>query len=133
MIQQRSFGMILLLSIITCGIYFYYYLYVITRDLNVMAQNDGEEQDPAFVILLYFLTCGIFIFYWYYKQGNRMQRLGQHNSIDITESGTTYLIWLLLSSVTMGIGGVIGLFLFNKNFNLLASSYNTSCNAPYQA
>lgn len=34
MIQKREFWMVLLLSIVTCGIYTYVYYYQMTRDLN---------------------------------------------------------------------------------------------------
>lgn len=34
----------LLLSIVTCGIYSYYFLYCLARDINVMCQDDGDPR-----------------------------------------------------------------------------------------
>lgn len=64
----------LLLSIVTCGIYSYYFLYCLARDINVMCQDDGDSTPGlAAFILLSFVTCGFYAPYWYYKIGNRLQ------------------------------------------------------------
>lgn len=64
----------LLLSIVTCGIYSYYFLYCLARDINVMCQDDGDfTPGLAAFILLSFVTCGFYALYWYYKIGNRLQ------------------------------------------------------------
>ena len=48
----------LLLSIVTCGIYSYYFLYCLARDINVMCQDDGDSTPGiAAFILLSFVTC----------------------------------------------------------------------------
>ncbi len=64
----------LLLSLVTCGIYSFYFLYCLARDINAMCQDDGDSTPGlAAFILLSFVTCGFYAYYWYYKIGNRLQ------------------------------------------------------------
>ena len=71
MIRQRNFATVFLLSIITCGIYFFYFLYTTTRDMNIMVGNDNRNTDPGIVVLLSLVTCGLYDLFWYYEQGER--------------------------------------------------------------
>ena len=90
MVQQKSFLTFLLLSIITCGIYSYYYLYRMTQDINQMAGDDGYYTDPVVAVLLTIVTCGFYSWYWLYQQGNRMKRLADCNNVPCDENGTAY-------------------------------------------
>lgn len=132
MIQKREFWMVLLLSIVTCGIYTYIYLYQMTRDLNQMAGPDDKTVEPGMVVLLSIVTCGIYTWYWYYQMGNRMQNMGNANNVLVEENGTTYLLWILLGSLLAGIGSFIAMYLFIKNFNRLADAYNAGMGVQYQ-
>lgn len=123
MIQQRNFWMVLLLSIVTCGIYGYYYIYTMTRDLN---QIIGEQKiDPALAVLLSIVTCGIYTYIWYYQYGNYIQDVAQANEIRVFENGTTYLLWLILGAFIF-VGPIIAEYLFISNFNKIAQAYNMS-------
>ena len=42
MIPHRSFLTVFLLSVVTCGIYWYYYMYRLTQDINQMTGDDGN-------------------------------------------------------------------------------------------
>lgn len=125
MIQRRDFWMVLLLTIITCGIYGFYYIYQITKDLNTMAGNDGKTIDPAIAVVLSIVTCGIYEVWWYYQMGNRIQQMGMANNIPVEENGTTYLLWVLLGYVVCGLGTWVAMYLFIKNFNNIAFAYNS--------
>ena len=126
MIQEKNFVTVLLLSIVTCGIYAFYYYYVMTQDINTMVGDDGQNVDPATVVLLTLVTCGFYSWYWYYVQGNRMKALADQNCIPCQENGTTYLLWVLVGSLICGLGVWIGMYLMIKNFNQLARAYNAS-------
>lgn len=123
MIQQRNFWMVLLLSVITCGIYGFYYIYTMTRDLN---QIIGEQKfDPALAVLLSIVTCGIFTYIWYYQYGNNIQEVAQANQIKVYENGTSYLLWMILGSFII-VGPLIAEYLFICNFNKVAEAYNNA-------
>lgn len=132
MIQKREFWMVLLLSIVTCGIYAYIYYYQMTKDLNQMAGPDDKTVEPGMVVLLSIVTCGIYTWFWYYQMGNRMQNMGNANNVLVEENGTTYLLWILLGSLLAGIGSFIAMYLFIKNFNRLADAYNAGMGVQYQ-
>lgn len=52
--EDRSLVMYILLSIVTCGIYSYYFLYSIAQDANVVCADDGKKTSglAAFILLL---------------------------------------------------------------------------------
>jgi len=126
MIQTRNFVTILLLNIITCGIYGLFYMYTVTQDLNTMVGNAGHNVEPSTVVLLNIVTCGFYSWYWYYEQGNRMKALCDRNSIPCVENGTTYLIWVLIGGLVCGVATWVAMYLFIKNLNNLAAAYNQS-------
>ncbi|MGI5893079.1 MAG: DUF4234 domain-containing protein [Candidatus Merdivicinus sp.] len=126
MIQQRNFWVYLLLNIVTCGFYSWYFLYTTTRDINIMVGDDGRNTEPTTVLLLTLVTCGFYSLYWYYDQGNRIKALSDRNNIPCNENGTSYLMWILIGALICGIGSYIGIFLFIKNLNSLIDAYNAS-------
>ena len=126
MIQERNFWVLLLLNIVTCGIYSYYYIYTTTRDINTMVGNDGQNTEPTTALLLCIFTCGIYTWFWYYAQGNRIKALADRNGIPCQENGTSYLMWLIFGSLLCGIGYYVGLYLFIKNLNNIIRAYNAS-------
>ena len=98
----RSLVTYILLSIVTCGIYGLYFTYALARDMNEMCEGDGENT-PGLLpfILLSLVTCSIYQFYWYYKLGNRIQANCAKREINVTENGTTILLWMLKTRVPL--------------------------------
>lgn len=66
--KQRSIGMAILLSFLTCGIYSIYWFVVLTDDINEAA-DPPEKTSGGMSLLLLFVTFGIYGIYWYYKMG----------------------------------------------------------------
>lgn len=66
--KKREPVLVLLLSIVTCGIYFYYWLYQITRELGEYLQNDNN---PVLDLLLS-LFCFPYCIYWMYRTGKQV-------------------------------------------------------------
>ena len=63
----RSVPMLVLLSIVTCGIYYLYWIYKTTDEIkNFMGR---EDINPALELILVLVTCNIYSLYWYYKYG----------------------------------------------------------------
>ena len=131
MIQQRNFVTLLLLNIVTCGIYSLYFIYTAPRDINTLMGDDGRNTEPSTAVLLTIVTCGFYSYYWYYDQGNRIKALADRNNIPCAENGTSYLLWILLGALICGIGSWIGIYLFIKNFNALIAAYNASTYGYY--
>ena len=120
----------LLLSIVTCGIYSYYFLYCLARDINVMCQDDGDSTPGlAAFILLSFVTCGFYGLYWYYKIGNRLQANAPRYGLMFQENGTTVLMWQIVGALLCGLGPIFAMNIIIKNTNAMATAYNARLGA----
>lgn len=120
----------LLLSIVTCGIYSYYFLYCLARDINVMCQDDGDSTPGlAALILLSFVTCGFYALYWYYKVGNRLQANAPRYGLMFQENGTTVLMWQIVGALLCGLGPIFAMNIIIKNTNAMATAYNVRLGA----
>lgn len=87
-VKEKSIGLCVVLSIVTCGIYGIYWLYTIARDLNDLCESQNQEKgaEPGLVVVLGIVTCGIYSLYYLWKAGKMVSSLtrsnGQHPSDD---------------------------------------------------
>lgn len=127
--DDRGLLSYILLSIITCGIYSYYFLYKLAKDVNTACEGDGEKTSGLVAfILLSFVTCGIYSWVWYYKLGNRLASNAPRYGMTFQENGTTVLMWLLFGSLLCGIGPFIAMNILIKNSNKICNAYNRKYN-----
>lgn len=125
--ETRSLPMVILLSIVTCGIYSYYFLYSIAADANVVCDGDGKSTAGLLeFILLSLVTCGIYSWFWYYNLGNRLQANAPRYGLTFQENGTTLLMWLIFGNWLCFIGSYVALYILINNMNALAHAYNES-------
>lgn len=123
--EDRSLLMYILLTIVTCGIYSYYFLYSIAQDANVICAEDGKKTDGLVMfIVLSFVTCGIYAWIWYYNLGNRLAENAPRYGLTFTENGTTILMWQIFGALLCGIGPFIAMNILINNMNRLAHAYN---------
>ncbi len=122
--NNRSLLTYILLTLVTCGIYAYIFLYELIKDVNVICEGDGEETPGLLMfILLTIVTCGIYSWIWYYKLGNRLAKNAPRYGLAFSENGTTILMWQLFGALLCGIGPFIAMNIIIKNTNALATSY----------
>ena len=127
---DRSLPLYIILSIVTCGIYGYYFLYTMARDTNIACAGDGETTPGlAQLILLSLVTCGIYAFYWDYKIGDRLFKNGPRYGLTFTENGTTILMWDIIGLLIGGIGHYIAMYFLIKNLNSICVEYNQRISA----
>jgi hypothetical protein len=125
MIKQRNFIVMLLLTLITCGIYGIVFWYSYSEDMNKVCNGDGKEtKNYIIVILLSIVTCGIYSYIWYYGVGNRLQENAPRYGLRFSENGSTVLLWMLLGYLLCGLGTFYGLYILVKNMNAIADRYN---------
>jgi small-conductance mechanosensitive channel len=123
--SNRGLGKYIVLTIITCGIYSWYFLYKLAADVNTMCKEDGEKTAGLVtLILLSIITCGIYTLVWYYKLGNRLMANAPKYGLMFTENGTSVLMWITFGSLLCGIGFFIALNILIKNTNAMANAYN---------
>ena len=94
MIKQKNIATAIILSIITCGIYFYVWMYDITESANVV--SNSSEITPGMAILLSIITCGIFSIYWNYKMGKQIYEARLNRGMNASDNSILYLILSLL-------------------------------------
>ena len=124
---NRSLVTYIVLSIVTCGSYGYYFLYTMARDVNIMCEGDGEQTSGLVVfIVLSMVTCGFYALYWYYKLANRLASNAPRYGLNFQENGTTVLLWYLVGILVCGIGPYVAMYFLIKNTNALAAAYNQS-------
>ncbi len=122
---SRDIVMYVLLSLVTCGIYGFWYIYRMAQDANVLCEGDGQETTGlGLFILLSFVTCGIYSYYWQYQLANRLQTNAPRYGITLQEGGSDVLMWLVLGCVSCGICSFIGTNIILKNMNTLCEAYN---------
>lgn len=125
MIKKRELGMTILLTIVTCGLYGWYFIYKYAEDVNIMCNGDGKHTQGLLVyILLGVITCGIYTLFWYYWVGNRIQENGTRYGTEISDNGTTMLVFLILGSI-VGIGWILIYIPMINSINKLADAYNS--------
>lgn len=87
-VKEKSIGLCVVLSLVTCGIYSIYWLYTIAHDLNDLCESQNQEKgaEPGLVVVLSIVTCGIYLLYYLWKAGKMVSSLtrinGHHPSDD---------------------------------------------------
>ena len=124
---DRSLLMYILLSIVTCGIYSWFFIYQLVRDVNIACAGDGQKTAGLIkLILLSIVTCGIYTYIWYYSLGNRLQQNAPRYGMMFPENGTTVLMWMLFGAFLCGIGPFVAMHIIFKNTNAICAAYNAS-------
>lgn len=67
---------VILFSFITCGLYFFYWIYVISDELRYY--NDVDSVSPGLEVLLS-IICLPYVLYWFYKY-SRLIYIAQHEA-----------------------------------------------------
>ena len=94
MIRNRSIVSCILLSIITCGIYGWYWLACLANDVNT-ASGRTNETSGGMVVLLSIITCNIYHIYWMYKAGEKIDQARQMRGLPSQNNGPVYLLLTL--------------------------------------
>lgn len=122
---NRSILIYIFLSILTCGIYGYYFIYKLAKDVNQMCSEDGDKVGGLLAyILLSYVTCGFYSYYWLYKIQNRLHGAAYRYGVLVPENGTTVLVWLIFGSLLCGIGSLYGYHIVFKSSNAVGMAYN---------
>lgn len=126
---DRSLLAYVLLTLITCGIYGYYFIYKLAKDINVACADDGERTPGlATYIIFSFLTCGFYDLYWEYKIANRIADNGPKYDISFSENGSSVLLWRIFGSLICLIGTFVGVNILITNANRICKAYNDKHN-----
>ena len=105
-VMPRSVALCVVLSIVTCGIYMFYWIYKLNNEVNELAQ-EPMATGGGMVILLSIVTCGIYYFFWLYKMGEKTDYIRRINA-------SSSILYLVLGLFGLGI---VSLALMQDNIN----------------
>ena len=86
----RSPILVLLLCFVTCGLYYFYYMYAVTDEVN--RYTGRNEQSPMGDIFLTILTCGAWDIYWDYRIGKRTADMCRSAGITPIDNAVLYVV-----------------------------------------
>ena len=92
--QRRNIVSVVLLSIVTCGIYALYCHVVVTNEIEyyLAEKSDGSCGSGGLTRLLSIVTCGIYTIYWYYKEAKRLEILAADLGVRVSNEAWLYVI-----------------------------------------
>ena len=124
---DRSLVLYILFTILTCGIYSWFFIYSMAKDVNTACEGDGDHTPGLLAfLLLSLITCGIYAYYWYYKLANRLAQNAPRYGMNFQENGTTVLLWMILGIFLCGIGMFVAMNILIVNTNKICAAYNNA-------
>ena len=88
----------LLLNVVTCGIYSFYWWYKMAKQQNEMAEQVGVKKIMGFIpaFLLGCVTCGIFLTVWYFLFMKQETALAEAKGVSLVPSNNTFVMFLMV-------------------------------------
>ena len=95
----RSIGVSIILCILTCGLYGFYWQY---KQIQILNAWIGREEFSFLIwLLIGIITCGIFMIYYEYKMARGINEIQERN--DFRVNNDIALICLVLTLFGLGI------------------------------
>jgi|GEM_PF-565250 len=130
-IKERSIPLAIVFTVITLGIYGYYWVYKLHDEANALSGRRGEMH-PGLVVLLCIVTFGIFRVYWAYSQGEKFrEEANARGSNEANDCPVLYLVLEIAKYFVSGITSIINLALMQDRVNQILRR-NGWGNRPYQ-
>lgn len=97
-VKEKSIGLCVVLSLVTCGIYSIYWLYTIAHDLNDLCESQNQEKgvEPGLVVVLSIVTCGIYLLYYLWKAGKMVSSLTRNNGHHPSDDSIVLMVLSIL-------------------------------------
>lgn len=123
--DDRSIIKLLLLDIITFGIYEFYFIHKLRKDINELCLYDEDELSGIGTYILYSVfTLGIYqIFYWR-RAGDMLAREIRRKNLYSDISGGLIMLCFILKYFSFRIATIIGFKKIIDATNELAGEYN---------
>ena len=88
--EQKNPVQVIILSIVTCGIYYYYWMYTISNEQKEYLAD--ESINPTVDLLIAIFGCGVGHLLWNYRQGERIKRMYEKKGLQTEDESTIYLV-----------------------------------------
>lgn len=125
---NRGLFKLILLSLLTFGIYGIVVMSAVSTDINIIADRYDGRKTMHYCLMVFvfsWLTIGIAPIVWYHRISNRIGSELQRRNINYRFSAGTYWGWGVFG-ILIGVGPFIYMHKMLKSMNLLAANYNVS-------
>ncbi len=116
-IQERSGLTVVLLSFVTCGIYYLYWMYTTDRELGEAL--DDPDIKPGQDLLLTFVTCGIWSIYVEYRNAQKVYSALRAHDPQATDNSQMILI-CNVAALFVGATWLLATYVLQEQLNKLA-------------
>lgn len=123
---NRSLLKLILLGLITFGIYPIVFYSGISNDINIVASRYDGKKTMHYCLLLFLvapITFGIAGLVWSHKISNRIGNELRRRNIAYSFSAADFWLWCIVGSLII-VGPFIYVYKLAKSTNMLASHYN---------
>jgi len=123
---DRSLGMYILLSLVTCGIYSIYFLSKVGDDINLTASRRDGKRTMHFCLVYFifsWLTLGIYPLVWFHTLSNRIGDEARARGSATNFDASTFWLWYVLGSLII-VGPFIYLHKMCEALNGICINYN---------
>lgn len=117
--ETRDPVVVILLSIVTCGIYTLFWYYTVTKDLNELIQYDKVSPGTLVVLCIF---CEPVVYYVLYRLDKGLCEVAEREGIRYDEN---FIMWLLLSLV-LGVGIFVAMYQVTSAFNAIWENRKTA-------
>jgi len=90
MVYQRSIGLAIVLTLVTCGIYGIYWFIVLTNDTGRLSGDPDFTGGKHFLLTL--ITCGIWTFVWAYQLGKHIAEAQRQRGLLVSDNSVLYIV-----------------------------------------
>jgi len=106
-VKERSSIVVVLLSIVTCGVYWFYWMYAITVEIRDATGDD--TLNPGMDLLLNIITCSLWGLYTEYRHVQRVHAVLVHYDPYHKDQGQTIMILNIVAIAGAWLGGATGI------------------------
>ena len=99
---KKSVALVIVLSLLTCGIYYYFWIYDTTKNVNTYLEQ--EFIAPEIAVLLSVVTCGIYIYVWAFQIGKQLTLAQRKAGMYETDNSVLYLILAIFGFWIIAVG-----------------------------
>ena len=97
-VEKRSIATCIILTIVTLGIYSFYWMYKLHEETHAVA-GETPTVSGGMLILLTIVTFGIYFMYWCYKQGERVDKIHAMRGAPAGNNAVLYLVLAIVFSI----------------------------------
>jgi len=110
--RERSVLLVVVLTLITCGIYFFVWMYQVTKELTEYTED--YRLNPGLAVVFTLLTCGFYTLYWWYRINDLIMTAQHETGYQVMSDNK----WLFLLCSVVGFS-IINMAIVQSDLNLL--------------